>query len=192
MDYFGQTPAPYQPAAYAPPPPAPARQALPLEALGLGLGAVLLVVSAFLPWISIFAFGVSGIDLRYGVVALVAGILSLVAAAEAATGSVVGPARRSLVHGVAVVAGLGSAIAALAVWTRLRQVLSDLDGFAGLGGELSFDESAPSPDDPFAAGFGELGQQLADALAPQAAAGLWLALAAGLLVAGSAVVAIRR
>lgn len=190
----GQVPAPGWPAAVPTPVPTPASRALPLPALLLGLGGVLLALSSLLPWVSVLVFDLSGLKVEWGAAALVGGLVAVVAAVEEGAG-LIGRAARPLLRVGALLGGLAGAGAALAVRQRIG---SATDGFtSGLGSatsdaatDLGFD-GAPLTGGGLEQGFGDFGAQLAEAFMPSAGVGLWLALAAGLVVAAGAVAALR-
>lgn len=195
----GQAPAAGWPAAAptATPTPVPhpnTTRALPLPALLLGLGGVLLSLSSLLPWVSILVFDLSGLKVEWGAAALVGGFVAVVSAVEEGTG-LIGRAARPVLRVGALLGGLAGAGAALAVRQRIG---STTDGFtSGLesaGSDAATDlglDGAPFTGGGLEEGFGDFGAQLAEAFMPSAGVGLWLALGAGLVVAAGAVAALR-
>jgi hypothetical protein len=188
--------APTWPAATAPGSvgwaPAPASRAgLPLPVLLLGIGGLLLALSSALPWVKVVMLDLSGLQVDWGIAALVGGLVALLAAAEEATG-LLGSAARPLSRAGALLGGLAGAGAALAVWTKVRAAESDFAEAVGSApdglSEVAGDPAAP---DAFSQGFEELGRQLAEAFQPSAGVGLWMALVAGALVVTGAALAFR-
>ena len=53
---------------------------LPTTTLLIAAGAVLILIGSFLPWITVFGFGISGVDTDYGIITLVIAAVALVAA----------------------------------------------------------------------------------------------------------------
>ena len=166
---YGLSPAPTGPAPVTP------TGGLPVAALLLGLGGAGLCIAALLPWISIFGLlDLSGLRVHWGWLALLGGVLVLVAALEEATGAL-GRSSRVLLRGGAILGGLGGILAGLIVLGRLRQLSESVAQATG------------SAD---ASGLGALGRQFLAAFTPHAAVGLWVAFVAGVVAIIGAVLAI--
>lgn len=76
---------------------------LPTSTLLMGAGGVLLLISAILPWVTVFGIGISGVSAQWGVITLLAGLAVLVAAFGA--GRIFDAAKTALLTTIA--AGLG-------------------------------------------------------------------------------------
>ncbi|MDP9102055.1 MAG: hypothetical protein M3N21_07920, partial [Actinomycetota bacterium] len=150
--------------------------ALPVPAILLGVGGLGLVVGALLPWISVLVVDVAGTSsiVRWGWIALVGGLLALLAAIEEASGSF-GPSARPTLRFGAVIGGIGGIAAGLLVLSRLRSVAAGIS-------------AAALPADPNT--LAGVGQQFLQALTPHAGAGLWVAMAGGAVAVAGGVMAL--
>lgn len=160
---------------------------LPASTIVLALGGGLLVIGAFLDWISSAGiFGVTGVRARYGLVTLAVGLY--VQAVAFGAGRLYDVSYRKPVAVVTLLLGAASAGLALAVgFTIVNAADSEPPPAAA---------AAPAdPDDPFAAlgeSFDQLGDDLAEAFAPKLGVGVFVTVAGGALVAVGAAASLGR
>jgi uncharacterized membrane protein YedE/YeeE len=164
------------------PPASPGR--LPTSTLLIGAGALLLLLGAFLPWVKVFAFGISGVDTDWGIVTLLIGVVALVAAFGA--GRIFDPSKANIF--LKVTAALGVVAVAIAVYV----------GFA-IRDAVAEDETGTETSTSEEQDLGELGEgfedafsDLADALKPTTGVGVYATLLGGALVAAGGILGSRR
>ena len=164
--------------------PAAAPSRLPTSTLLIGAGALLLVVGAFLPWVKVFAFGISGVDTDWGIFTLLIGVVALVAAFGA--GRVFNASKSGVL--LKVTAALGVVAVAIAVYVGFA--IRDSVAQDEAGAETSTSEEEDLGE--FGEGFEDVFKDLADALKPTTGVGVYATLLGGALVAAGGLMGSRR
>lgn len=161
----------------------------PLSRAGLliALGAILLVLGSFLPWVTVGAFwSISGVGARWGLITLFTGLALLVIAVQLLTGRLVQPSRTRALAVGGVVLGVLSVGLALYVGLGLRDAIAESDG--GTAASESADNAADELDG--------LADDFADSLKALfevgTGAGLYTVGVGGILGAAAAGLALRR
>lgn len=154
----------------------------PRWALLLLGGGAALVLGAFLPWVRILVFEISGVTARWGIVTLLAGIVVLVAAYQAWKGGLLSArATRPLLIAAAIAGGIGVLVPA-AVAVELKESVAESE--VGEEDGISDDDAFGSEDEEFfdaewEAEMEEFERSLAEAFAVKLGFGLWLSLLGG-------------
>ncbi|HUF34262.1 MAG TPA: hypothetical protein VMN58_13745 [Acidimicrobiales bacterium] len=167
----------------------------PRWALLLLGGGAALVLGAFLPWVRILVFEISGVTARWGIVTLLGGIVVLVAAYQAWKGGLLSArATRPLLIAAAVAGGIGVLVPA-AVAVELKESVaesevSEDDSLEADGGFTSAEDDEFF-DEEWEAQMEEFERSIAEAFAIKLGFGLWLSLLGGGVALAGAIDALR-
>lgn len=150
---------------------------LPTSTLLLGAGGLLLLLSAFMPWIKVLAFSLSGVDTDWGLIAIVAGVAAIIAAA--------GPRVFASEKAVAAVLSLTGILAVFAIIGAIYVGFAVRDSVAK---EESSEASSPS--NPYLGEeFEDALDEFAEAFKPTTGTGVYAAVIGGVVVLAGTVVA---
>jgi hypothetical protein len=155
---------------------------LPTSTLLLGAGALLLIVGAFLPWIKVFAFGISGVDTNYGIGTLLIGVVALVGAFGA--GRIFNASKAGIFLKVAAALGVVALALALYVGFAIRDSIAE--------DEAGTDDAAATEDSGLGAEFDDALEDLTEALKPTTGVGVYATALGGALVLAGGLMASRR
>lgn len=145
---------------------------LPTSTLLIAGGAVLILIGSFLPWVKIFAFGISGVDTDYGIITLLIGVIALVAAFGAGRVFDAGKTRAALV--VTAVLGAVALACALYVGFAIRDSVAEDEG--------GTDTAATEEESGLGEEFDDALEDFASALEPQTGVGVYTTALGGVLV----------
>lgn len=163
-------------------PTAPSR--LPASTLLAGAGGLLVVLGAFLPWVTVGSvFSISGIDAKYGIATLIVGIILLIAAFGA--GKVYDASKAKVAATVITVLG------ALALAVGLYAGFVIRDNIA----EANADTSASSTTEgggELDAAFEDFANEIAEAFKPGTGFGVYATALGGALALGGGLMAAKR
>jgi hypothetical protein len=139
-------------------------------------GSAAMVVGAFAPWVSVLFFSLSGMDIEYGIVTLIAGLACAAAAYQLWRGGLfVSVAERTVVI-IALVAALAGIASPVYVAVRMSEsVVSRVSSTPS----LRFGSTSTRPSGPFDDGARALSDSLQRAFGPKIGIGIWLSIAGG-------------
>lgn len=168
-----------------PAPTGPSR--LPTSTVLLGAGGLLLILGAFLPWVTVGdLLGISGVSARYGIATLIVGLVALLAAFGA--GRVFDMTKRRPVLIASGVLGALATILALYVGFAIRDnVAEDKTGEE----TAAQNDSSTNEDDSFAELGAEFAESLAAAFEIKTGVGVYATLIGGALVLAGGVTALK-
>lgn len=152
---------------------------LPTSTLLLGAGGLLILIGAFLPWVTVFGFGISGVNTNYGIITILIGIAALIIAFGA------GRLYNARLSGtlMKVAAGLGALACALALYVGFA-IREDVAEDEGSGDTASSEEEDLGE-------FGDALEGFAEALKPKTGVGVYTTLLGGALAVAGGVMASR-
>lgn len=155
---------------------------LPTTTLLIAAGAVLILIGSFLPWITVFGFGISGVDTDYGIITLVIAAVALVAAFGAGRVFDVGKTRVAMI--VTAVLGAVALACALYVGFAIRESVAEDEG--GSEAAATDEESGLGEE------FDDALEGFAESLAPKTGVGVYATALGGVLVLAGGVMAARK
>lgn len=163
---------------------------LPASTLLLGAGGLLLILGAFLPWVTIGAIGsISGVNSRYGLGTLLIGVMVLVA--TFGVGRIFSRDEAKAVMIIAAAFGAASLVLALYVGFATRDSVAE-----GEVDDAGASEGADSSSDDLDAAFEDFGKEFEESLAEfvkvGTGVGVYATALGGALVAGGGYLASRR
>jgi hypothetical protein len=153
----------------------------PVPVVAIGVGALLLAVGAFLPWVTIFFLSISGVDARYGLATLAAGLVAGLLAFQLTTGRLANVSvQPAAVAGV--VLGVLSLGIALYVGFAIRSGVAEAK--TGTADIATFETSSEGTGNAeLDASLDDLSRSVQDAFRPGTGAGVYVTALGGVLVA---------
>lgn len=150
----------------------------------LGLGGLALALGSFLPWVTIFAFNISGNNARYGFVALLGGVAALVVGYQVFKGGLFTKEHTNNLIVLTLVLAVLALAAALYVGFAVRDSVA---AAKATGGASSVDVGGDTPfEREFEKSMREFERTLTKAFGPRVGYGIWVTIVGALLsIAGS-------
>lgn len=156
---------------------------LPTTTLLIAAGAVLILIGSFLPWITVFGFGISGVNTDYGIITLVIAAVALVAAFGAGRVFDAGKTRAAMI--VTAVLGAVALACALYVGFAIRDSVAEDEGGSDAAATEEEDSGLGDEFDDALEGF-------AESLSPKTGVGVYTTALGGVLVLAGGLMAARK